>query len=68
MANLIKREIYPSGMGVEMYDKTMKTNVDYNYLVEVSVNGRTSHESKTFATEAEADTYYDSMVAKYNTI
>lgn len=66
MANLIKNERYYTGVDVELYDKRAKLNVSYNYLVEVSVNGRTSHESKPFVLISDAETYYDEMTAKHD--
>ena len=65
MSAMIKSELFPNGVSVELHDKNHKGHVEYNYLVEVSFNGRTTPYSKTFIKEEDAEKYYKEMVEKY---
>jgi hypothetical protein len=67
MAKLIKQSIsLNNDLAVEIYDKTDKDNVDYNYLVEVSNNGRSTMLSKFFEDLKSAETYFSEIELKGN--
>jgi len=67
MAKLIKQSIsLTNSLSVEIYDKTDKNNVEYNYLVEVSNNGQSTMMSKFFKDIKNAETYFSEIELKGN--
>jgi len=66
--NIIRQAISTtSNIVLEIYDKTNK-NTEYNYLVEISLNGRTTGASQFFTELEDAHAYYEGILQQGNHI
>lgn len=64
MATIIRQATsLTNNLMIEIYDKSQK-NCEYNYLVEVSMNGRSTKASQFFKDKDEADKYYSEILSK----